>query len=474
MLIPASSEFISLCQCQTTLLTQGLGASSSGVYLAEDLVEGTPVNLIPVVVYPEPDWAELGRLTLPTTSTVTAPAHLPSAKAANAADIGSEDLLQAAIGSNGALLSLSKQRLVLPLMDQQLVIGLLVVEREDRQWNQGEQVQLEQIANTLAIARILDQRYQWTVHSRQHQRLLQAQQQDTLADLLHQFRNPLTTLRTLGKLLLKRLGPADTSREIATSIIRESERLQDLLQQFDLTIDRDLALEAPDPRVQRQLADGTNYKDAPPVALLPSGGAMPLEPCLVAQVLDPLLRSAAAIAGDRHLELHAEVPPLPPVWANPQALREVLSNLIDNALKYTPAPGQVSIQVSQKGAELSGGRAPLLDERFGEESFPPKLSREGPPEKFLVEPVNYQVIAVHDTGPGIPPQDLDHLFERHYRGVQSQTGIPGTGLGLAIAQELVKQMQGEIQVFSPAQSPKKGQAGPGSTFEVWLPEIKRL
>ncbi|HBY80405.1 MAG TPA: hypothetical protein DEG47_26095, partial [Cyanobacteria bacterium UBA11148] len=42
-------------------------------------------------------------------------------------------------------------------------------------------------------------------------------------------------------------------------------------------------------------------------------------------------------------------------------------------------------------------------------------------------------IAICDTGPGIPPEDLEHLFERHYRGVQAGTSIPGTGLGLAIA-----------------------------------------
>jgi signal transduction histidine kinase len=71
---------------------------------------------------------------------------------------------------------------------------------------------------------------------------------------------------------------------------------------------------------------------------------------------------------------------------------------------------------------------------------------------MLPEIPHHQAIIVADTGPGIPPEDLQHLFTRHYRGVQAQTEIPGTGLGLAIAQELMHQMQGEIQLFSPASS----------------------
>jgi signal transduction histidine kinase len=89
-------------------------------------------------------------------------------------------------------------------------------------------------------------------------------------------------------------------------------------------------------------------------------------------------------------------------------------------------------------------------------------------------------IAISDTGPGIPPQDLEHLFERHYRGVQASTAIPGSGLGLAIAKELIEQMQGDIQVFSPAQlvwakqnsestiGNAQDNLARGTTFIVWL------
>jgi len=439
----ASSEFISLCRFQTVLLTQGLGAASSSVYLTENLAEGTPTHFIPVVVYPEGSqpWQKAVSPSLPVTS--TAQAFLSADEAAGS---GPENFLQAVIPSSEqtvSALSLAQQRLVLPLMDQETVLGLLVVSREDRQWSERERVQVEQIANTLAIAYVLDQRYQWTTHSAHHQKLTQAQQHETLADLLHQFRNPLTTLRTLGKLLLKRLRPGDSNREIAESVVRESERLEDMLQQFDMAIDLgEVELDNSDALSRQQLQGLTNLILPPAPKLLPpsfiSGVDLPLEPCWLAQILEPLLASATAIAQERNLNLCAQIPPeLPPVRANVQALREVLSNLLDNALKYTPAGGYVLVQVSQRSRQSE----------------------------------SYQVIAIHDTGPGIPPQDLEHVFERHYRGVQAQTKIPGTGLGLAIAQELVRQMQGKIAIFSPAQPQhfqQAANAGPGSSFLVWL------
>jgi signal transduction histidine kinase len=174
--------------------------------------------------------------------------------------------------------------------------------------------------------------------------------------------------------------------------------------------------------------------------LLPS--AIPsLEACAIAEVLEPLIDSAKAIAQERNIDLITDIPAnLPPVKANASALREVLNNLIDNALKYTPAGGQVLVQAGREKPSLTGV---------------------------------YQGVAVSDTGCGIPQEDLAHLFERHYRGVQATTNIPGTGLGLAIAKELVDKMQGEIAAFSPAELPLScGDAehqGVGTTLIVWLP-----
>lgn len=446
MLVSASSEFVALCRSQVALLTQGLGAALSIVYLTEELVEGgiTPTKLIPVVAYPETAvvWEGLNALTLlpeaPSgdnqplllsgTSPETASAAFPSSSLESLTNAKTDEHQP---DESGHCLLPSAQ-IVLPLMHENVVMGLLVTGREDRPWNEQERSEIERIAQTLAIARLLDRRREWFEQQLNQQQRLQAKQRDLLDNLLHQFRNPLTALRTFGKLLLKRFMPGDANRAVADNIVRESDRLTELLQQFDRVID----LTVDDLEPMKSLPPGPLFMEAIqpviPVPLLPNAESTQL--CLVADVLEPVLASAKAIAGERNLDLQADIPPnLPPVKANALALREVLSNLIDNALKYTPAGGQIYIQAGRKHS-------------------------------------NFQGVAISDTGPGIPPQDLGHIFERHYRGAQSGSEISGTGLGLAIAVDLIKQMQGEIQVFSPAQHLAKSvTSGPGATFIVWLP-----
>ncbi|WP_368010651.1 sensor histidine kinase [Laspinema palackyanum] len=332
------------------------------------------------------------------------------------------------------------RQIVLPLIHEEIVMGLLVTRREDRPWTDRERIQIEYIAQTIAIACILDRRQRWLSQQlRQHQRL-QAEQHDLLDNLLHQVRSPLTALRTFGKLLLKRLREPDPNRDIAGSILRESDRVQELLQQMNLAIEPEEIEAVPD--VQTEVPSETPMLEKrSPQLLLP---AFDVEPCDIRAVLEPLLISAQAIASERHLELTTEIPSeLPAVLASAKALREVLSNLIDNALKYTPSGGQIYVKVG---------------------------------DKRQMEGVTLMATAISDTGIGIPPQDLEQLFQRYYRGVKAQSDIPGTGLGLAIARELINQMQGEIEVFSPTppqwRDPnwqnQPSSNHPGTTFMVWL------
>ncbi|MEQ8996737.1 MAG: GAF domain-containing sensor histidine kinase [Coleofasciculus sp. B1-GNL1-01] len=472
MFIPASSEFVALCQSQVGILTQSLGAALSAVYLTTDkLDEAAQPKLIPVVVYPEAAiWEEEDtELTLPDrmSSVDTIPRlaeAVPRLLPQPADDHHLPD--STSLSQDNYPLSQGRQ-MVLPLIHEEVVMGLLVTSRDDRPWNEKEQTAIERIAGTLTLAYLMDRRRAWFEQEWTQQRRLQAQQRDRLDDILHQFRNPLTALRTFGKLLLNRLQPDDKNHNVAASIVRESDRLKELLQDFDECLDENaqtsepLTLPASASAATCPLSESDeNGKivapvnsesdtDASAIPLLP-GKPLIVESFTITEVLEPLLISAQAIAGERDLELRYSIPQdLPPVRANARALREVLNNLIDNALKYTPAGGQIDVEAGV-----------------------------GQPKDEARTMVG---IAITDTGVGIPPQDIEHLFERRYRGIQANTGIPGSGLGLAIAKTLIEQMQGQIEVFSPAQSPWiQSQSDPaiqrsgeesmkGTTFVVWLP-----
>jgi len=263
--------------------------------------------------------------------------------------------------------------------------------------------------------------------------------------VLHQFRNPLTAVRTFGKLLLKRLQPKDRNRAVAESIVRESDRLQDLLQQLSAAASftiPSLPSERPQiqpsehpgvsptapflsdyPSDQRMVdvvassSDPSPQFSADPVKAL-IGHTLQLRPQSLTAILQPLLLSAQAIAQDRGIELqYGAAPHLPHILADESAVREILNNLIDNALKYTPTGGQVTI--------ITGLQS------------------------FIAQASPALGTAILDSGPGIPEEDQPYLFQRHFRGVQAEGSIPGTGLGLAIAQQIVQQMQGHIDIFSP-------------------------
>ncbi|NJP10231.1 MAG: sensor histidine kinase [Leptolyngbyaceae cyanobacterium RU_5_1] len=473
MLMPISSEFVALCRAQVALLTQGLGASLSVVYLTSELVKGARSQLVPVVAYPEilMDWEQDQMIPMLPGSAVP----LESTRQTLADDIAIAPFIAEGSGTTfvesfsspvpsvgskrseqlaGKAALVDQRQLVLPLIHDEVMLGLLVTQRGDRGWYAWEQAQVEEIARTLTIACLLDQRYQWVQQERQQEHLLQLQQRDLIDNLLHQFRNSLTALQTFGKLILKRLLPGNAGYELAGNIDREAARLRELSQQLEHVagVAKSSPLSLP-PAAEQSLmnahrklndeADGAI--DARAVPLLPSSGFLAgsdlfLERCLVETLLEPLLASAAAIAQEKSLTIHKQIPDdLPPVWANPQALREVLNNLLENALKYTPSGGDIFV-VAEATEEQ-----PWLE------------------------------IAINDTGPGIPLQDLPHIFERHYRGVQAHSELSGSGLGLAIARSLIEQMQGTIQVFSPARTDRLKAAetvsstpGPGTTFLVQL------
>jgi signal transduction histidine kinase len=447
--MPASTEFIALCRSQLSLIVEGLGAISCAVYLAEEFADASRRHLIPIACHPESSYPESG---------YSEAGYQPPALGMAIEGIVTETSqglfpIPASQTSASQLTPVNptpQDGLVIPLIHNDLVLGVLVARRSERDWTATEQERLNQISHTLALACVLDQRHQWLLQSGYQQRSFLTRQYDTLANLLHQIRNPLTTVRTLAKLMFKRQPAGTREQELIAGILQESEHLQKLLQQFDHTIDiGEATLEQ---GLEQVSSDGFAPESAPkrplalPASASPVGTPLKLQPLNLVELLHPLLVANQALADERQQTLTASIPvvpstasPLPEVMADPQALREVLGNLLDNALKYTPAGGQIHVALRRQ------------------------TDKHQP---------NQQVIHISDTGPGIPVSDLPQLFQRHYRGIQATGSIPGTGLGLAIARELMHQMQGHLDVVSPALwQPEPPGTSPGSTFILKLPEV---
>ena len=426
---PASSEFNLLCKSQIKLLTQGLGALWSAVYLTEESVVTRETKLFPFAIYPQTEselTLKLPGIELPeiwqkvNSESISQPSFLLPDKLTG-------DSLSNVRQKRG---NLGNKPRIFPLIYENTVMGLLIVARENRNWEETELKQAENIATTLAIASFMERQSQWYRKQLALQQEANRWGKDSVDDLLHQLRNPLTALKTFSKLLIKRLLPEDRNQSLATSILRESDRLSELLQQFEAEISQSSTTPVTLSTTSVRLADTeTNERNN---FLLPDS-KKDLESVALKEILEPLLLSAEAIASEKKIELVVNLENnLPPVKGNPQALREVFNNLIDNAIKYTPEQGIVELETRVKDGLVG--------------------------------------VAIQDTGYGIPTQEQSQIFERHYRGIQAEGDIPGSGLGLAIAKDLIQQMQGNIELISPNNLAKNSNF-PGTTFIVWLPQI---
>ena len=145
---------------------------------------------------------------------------------------------------------------------------------------------------------------------------------------------------------------------------------------------------------------------------------------LVQSALEPLEGQFA----EKGLELDIHLPEdLPQVMADPARAMQILTNLLVNALRYTPAPGKIEMVVGREGDMVA--------------------------------------FRVTDTGVGLTPEQLAHIFERFYRVDKSRSrALGGSGIGLTIAQSLARAMGGDIRVASAG-------LGQGSSFTLTLPLV---
>jgi signal transduction histidine kinase len=224
-----------------------------------------------------------------------------------------------------------------------------------------------------------------------------ARERQFISDASHELKTPLTSINANAQMLL-RWGDRDESvrRESLETIVRESADLAGMVNGM-LTL-----------------------------AKADRGDEIPKEPCSLAQITSEVTQNAAPRAAEKQLQLNFHHRGTPLVYGDPNLLRQMVGNLVDNAIKFSE---QGSVEV-----EVGAAR-------------------------------DWAWIDVTDNGPGIPEPELPHVFERFYRADKARSRtVPGTGLGLAIVRSIARVHGGKAEAA-------KGPHG-GARFRVILPRIK--
>lgn len=224
-----------------------------------------------------------------------------------------------------------------------------------------------------------------------------ARERQFISDASHELKTPLTSINANAQ-MLARWGDRDETvrKESLQTIIEESSTLAGMVNGM-LTL-----------------------------AKADSGESVPKEPLSLAAIAREAVAATAGRAAEKGLELELDVPDSAPIVnADASLLRQLLTNLIDNAIKFTPA-GRVTVRVREEGG--------------------------------------HAIAEVEDTGPGIDEAELPHVFDRFYRTDKSRTrAVPGTGLGLAIVRSIARVHDGSVEA---APSPSGG-----TVFRLRLPRL---
>ena len=258
---------------------------------------------------------------------------------------------------------------------------------------------------------------------------------DFVANVSHELRTPLTAIKGYAETLLTgALHDPEHATRFLTIIDRHSERLSRLIDDL-LTLSN---LELGQTELHRKELS---------------------IPELVQEAFDMLREKAQR--GQVTLSQH--IPPaLPAVRGDRDRLHQVLINLIDNAVKYTPAQGQVTVTAARHPAAESVGFVESMESKDPKDPTDPKDARDPKPVPDVTGSQGWLEIAIADTGCGIPEADIPRLTQRFYRVDKARSReLGGTGLGLAIVKHIVMAHNGTLRIES--------QINHGTTVRVALP-----
>jgi two-component system sensor histidine kinase TctE len=219
-----------------------------------------------------------------------------------------------------------------------------------------------------------------------------------IADAAHQMKTPLAGMRMQSELALRQTSQHDIHRSLE-QLAKSSESATRLVNQL-------LSLA----RAENQSQESAPFVEAD-----------------LSEFARAVVQDWVEASFSQRIDFGFEQADRPlPVLCNPLMLRELLGNLIDNALHYTPVEGRVTVRVRDDAA------------------------------------AGLAILEVEDTGPGIPPAERDHVFQRFYRILDSGRG--GSGLGLAIVREIAQQHDAQVTIsYNPRSSEPEL---PGSLFRV--------
>lgn len=279
----------------------------------------------------------------------------------------------------------TKTMLGIPLITKNKVVGVLeVVNKKRGKFTDPDESMLTVLGAQAAVAI-------------ENARLFQ--QSDLIAEFVHELRTPLASLSTATYLLLRPEMSREQSDQIVNNIHNETLRLNSLASSF-----LDLArLESG--RVQFRKS---RFSSAD----------------LIYEARDVMLSKAQ----ESDIQVRVDIPPdMPLLEADRDKIKQVLLNLISNAIKYNRPNGSVILQGDFTDDEIS--------------------------------------ITVQDTGLGIPDDSIPHLFQKFYRVREHEGKAAGTGLGLSICKQIVQGHAGRIEV--------KSKMGVGTSFNIFLPRSPR-